>query len=80
MEFDKTSWSCSWNGDHNCTQNSTRVTSCLSKTGLCMVISSQISFKFEGKVVYDLLCIPLLVFLGSVLSAVQDFRSILSEQ
>ena len=24
MEFDKTSWSCSWNSDQNCTQNSAR--------------------------------------------------------
>ena len=22
MEFDKTRWSCSWNSDQNCTQNS----------------------------------------------------------
>ena len=24
MEFDKTSWSCPWNTDQNCTQNSAR--------------------------------------------------------
>ena len=24
MEFDKTRWSCSWNSDQNCTQNSPR--------------------------------------------------------
>ena len=54
--------------------------SCLSKTGPCAVISSQISFTFAGKVVRYLLCMPLLVFLGTVLSAVEDFRSILGEQ
>ena len=25
MEFDKTKWSCPWNSDQNCTQNSARV-------------------------------------------------------
>ena len=24
MEFDKTKWSCPWNSDQNCTQNSAR--------------------------------------------------------
>ena len=24
MEFDETRWSCSWNSDQNCTQNSAR--------------------------------------------------------
>ena len=39
-----------------------RVTFCLSKTGVCAVISSQISFQFTGEIVYYLLCMPPFVF------------------
>ena len=48
---------------------------CLSKTGPCAIISSQISSRFTGAVVFYLLCIPPLVLLVSILSIVQDFRS-----
>ena len=46
MEFDTTRWSCSWNSDQNCTQNSDRVIFCQSKTGTCAVTSTWISFQF----------------------------------
>ena len=39
-------------------ENSARVTFCLSKLGSCVVISSQISSKFVGEVVFSHLCIP----------------------
>ena len=35
-----------------------RFTFCLSKTGPCAIISSQISSKFTGEVAYYLLCMP----------------------
>ena len=40
MEFDETRWSCLRNSEQKSTQNSAKVTFCLSKTGLCVVISS----------------------------------------
>ena len=46
MEFDKTRWPCPSDSDQTCTNkshNSARVNFCLSKTGPCTVISSQIT-------------------------------------
>ena len=75
IEWNKTRWYCSWNSHQNCAQNSGRVTFCLSKTMSCAVISSQISSKFTGAVVYNLLCMLPLAFLESMFSIVQNFRS-----
>ena len=74
MEFDKTRWSCSWNSDQNCAQNFTRVTFCLSKTGPCVVILSEISSQFTREVVHYLLCM-LLLLCFFVVRVVQYFGS-----
>ena len=58
----------------NFTQNSAGITFCGSKPGPCVVITSQISSKFRGLVVYYLLSMPPLVFLVSMLQIVQNFR------
>ena len=47
---------------------------CLSKTGLCVVISSHISFQFIKEVVSYLFCMTLLSFLVSMLLIVRDFK------
>ena len=44
------------------TQNSTRVTFCLSITEPCAVISIQISSRFTGEIVYWLHCMSLFAF------------------
>ena len=64
----------------NFTQNSAGITFCRSKPGPCVVITSQISSKFRGLVVYYLLSMPPLVFLVSMLQIVQNFRRKWGEQ
>ena len=51
------------------------VTFCLFKTGPVAFISSQISFKIMGEVIYYLLFMRVLQFVVSMLLVVQDFRS-----
>ena len=62
MKIDKSIWSCSWNNDQNCTQNSFRATFCLSKLGLVKVFPVRSFSNLQKYFNYFFACLHLWFF------------------